>query len=100
KPHEVVEALLAQIEKRGLKVRGVVLDSGFDSGDVFLLLQGRRLSYTVPLRRKGKGGNKRNAVWELEVGTVTEVGWKTDKGNRPVSTLVVLMRRPKEKQKK
>jgi putative transposase len=100
KPHEIVEALLAQIEKRGLKVRGLVLDSGFDSGDVFLLLQGRKLSYTVPLRKKGNSKNKRNAVWDLEVGTVTAVSWKTDKGNRPVSTLAVVMRRPKEKEKK
>jgi hypothetical protein len=100
KPHEIVEALLAQITRRGLKLRGIVLDSGFDSGDVFLLLQGRKLSYTVPLRKKGNGKNKRNATWDLEVGTVTSVSWKTDKGNRPVSTSVVVMRRPKEKDKK
>lgn len=100
KPHQIVEALLAQIEQRGLKVRGVVLDSGFDSGDVFLLLQKRKLSYTVPLRKKGNSKNKRNVVWDLEVGKVTRVSWKTDKGNRPVSTLAVLMQRPKEKEKK
>ena len=100
RPHEVVEALLAQIERRGLKVRGVVLDSGFDSGDVLLLLQGRGLSYAVPLRKKGNSRNKRNAVWDLDVGAVVEVSWKTDKGNRPVSTRAVVMRRPKEKEKK
>jgi|tagenome__1003787_1003787.scaffolds.fasta_scaffold20634913_1 hypothetical protein len=101
KPHEVVQALLGQIQRRGLRLRGVVLDSGFDSGDVLLLLQGRRnLSYTVPLRKKGKGKNRRNAAWDLEVGAVTEVSWKTDKGNRPVSTQAVVMRRPKEREKK
>lgn len=100
KPHEIVEALLAQIQKRGLKVRGVVLDSGFDSGDVLLLLQRRGLSYTVPLRKKGNSKNKRNVVWDLEVGTVTKVEWKTDKGNKPVSTQAVVMQRPKEKEKK
>jgi hypothetical protein len=101
KPHQVVEALLEQIRERGLKLRGVVLDSGFDSGDVLLLLQERRdLSYAVPLRKKGKGKNRRNAAWDLEVGAVTEVSWKTDKGNRPVSTQAVVMRRPKEKDKK
>jgi hypothetical protein len=99
KPHEVVEALLGQIRKRGLKLRGVVLDSGFDSGDVLLLLQGKA-SYAVPLRKKGKGKNRRNAAWEMEVGAVTTVEWKTDKGNRPVSTLAVVMRRPREKEKK
>ena len=100
KPHEIVEALLAQIQGRRLKIRGVVLDSGFDSGDVLLLLlQGRELSYAVPLRKKGDGKNKRNAVWELEAGTVTRVSWKTDKGDRPVSTQAVVTQRPKEKEK-
>src|SRR5665213_1437269 len=100
KPHEVVAALLAQMDARGLELRGVVLDSGFDSGETFLLLQERKLSYTVPLRRKGNSNNRRNAVWLLEVGTVTTVEWKTDKTNRAVSTRAVVMRRPKEKEKK
>lgn len=100
KPHQVVAALLAQMDARGLKLRGVVLDSGFDSGETLLLLQERELSYTVPLRRKGNCENRRNAVWLLEVGTVTTVEWKTDKTNRPVSTQAVVMRRPKEKEKK
>ena len=100
KPHEVVAALLAQMDARGLELRGVVLDSGFDSGETLLLLQERKLSYTVPLRRKGNTDNRRNAVWLLEVGTVTTVEWKTDKTNRPVSTQAVVMRRPKEKEKK
>src|SRR5262249_43919375 len=48
KPHEVVAALLAQLDARGLRLRGAVLDSGFDSGDVLLVLQQRGLAYTVP----------------------------------------------------
>jgi hypothetical protein len=100
KPHQVVAALLAQMDARDLKLRGVVLDSGFDSGETLLLLQERNLSYTVPLRRKGDSNNRRNAVWLLEEGTVTTVEWKTDKTNRPVSTKAVVMRRPKEKEKK
>lgn len=78
----------------------MVLDSGFDSGDVLLLLQKRRSSYVVPLRKKGRGDNKRNAVWGLEVGAVTRVRWKTEEGNRPVSTLAVVVQRPREKDKK
>jgi hypothetical protein len=100
RPHEVVAALLGQAEGRGLKIRGVVLDSGFDSGDTILLLQGEGLSYAVPLRKKGSSKNQRNALWGLEVGTLTEVSWRTDKGNRPVSTQAVVWRRPKEKEKK
>jgi hypothetical protein len=100
KPHEIVQALLGQIEKRGLGVRGVVLDSGFDSGDVLLLLQGRGLSYAVPLQKKGAGDNRRNAAWRLEVGAVTRASWKTERGNRPVSTSCVVWRRPGEKDKK
>jgi hypothetical protein len=100
KPHEVVAALLGQMDRRGLKVRGVVLDSGFDSGDTLLLLQGRRLSYSVPLRKKGNSSNRRNAAWGLEEGTVTTLGWKTERGSRPVSTQAVVSRRPGEKDKK
>lgn len=99
-PHQIVAALLDQAQARGLKLRGVVLDSGFDSGETLLLLQERRLSYTVPLRRKGNGDNRRNAVWQLEVGTVTTVEWKTGKTNRAVSTSAVVVRRPREEQKK
>ena len=43
KPHQIVATLLAQIQSRGLQVRGVVLDSGFDSGETLLLLQERAL---------------------------------------------------------
>jgi hypothetical protein len=100
KPHQVVAALLGQMEARGLRIRGVVLDSGFDSGETLLLLQGRKFSYTVPLRRKGNRDNRRNAIWGLEAGTVTTVEWKTDETNRPVSTRAVVMRRPKEEEKK
>lgn len=100
RPHEVVAALLGQAEARGLKLRGAVLDSGFDSGEVLLLLQGRGLSYALPLQRKGKGDNRRNAAWRLAEGTVTTVEWKTDKTNKPVSTAAVVLRRPAEKDKK
>lgn len=100
KPHEVVEALLGQLEARGLRLRGVVLDSGFDSGQTLRLLQRRRLSYAVPLRKKGKGDNRRNAAWRLGVGAVTTLEWKTEEGNRPVRTRAVVVRRPGERDKK
>lgn len=99
-PHQIVAALLQQMQSRGLKLRGVVLDSGFDSGETLLLLQDKKLSYTVPMRRKGKKTNRRNAIWELELGTVTKVEWKTDKTNKQVSTQAVVMQRPGEKDKK
>lgn len=92
-PHEVVKTLLAQLHLRGLRVRGVALDSGFDSGDTLLLLQGRGLSYVVPLRRKGRGTNRRNACFALPVGTITEVDWVTDKSRRPVRTEAVVVSR-------
>jgi hypothetical protein len=96
KPHEVVAALLTQLDEHGLKVRGVALDSGFDSGETLLLLQGRGLSYTVPLRKKGQGNNRRNACFALPVGTVTEVGWVTEQSRKPVRTQVVVLRRPQD----
>jgi hypothetical protein len=97
KPHEVVAALLAQLDAWGVRLRGVVLDSGFDGGDTLLLLQGRGLAYTVPLRRKGRGDNRRNACFALPVGTVTTVDWVTEDGRRPVRTRAVVLRRPGEK---
>jgi hypothetical protein len=105
RPHQVVEALLGQLAARGLRLRGVVLDSGFDSGDTLLLLQRRGLSYAVPLRRKGGraaggGENRRNAAWLLEEGSVTTVSWRTDKGREPVSTRALVHRRRGEREKK
>ncbi len=97
KPHAVVAALLAQLDAHGLRLRGVVLDSGFDSGETLLLLQGRGLSYTVPLRKKGRGSNRRNACFALPVGTVTEVDWVTEESRRRVRTRAVVLRRPGEK---
>ena len=96
KPHEVVAALLAQLGERGLRLRGVVLDSGFDSGETLLLLRGRGLAYTVPLRRKGRGDNRRNACFALPIGTVTTVDWVTEDSRQPVQTQAVVARRPGE----
>jgi hypothetical protein len=93
KPQQIVAALVAQISARGRKIRGVVLDSGFDSGDTILLLQQKRLAYTIPLRRKGKGNNKRNACFALPVGTVSHLAWTTDQSRRKVKTPIVVMHR-------
>jgi hypothetical protein len=91
-----VAALLDQMAARGLRLRGVALDSGFDSGETLLLLQARGLAYVVPLRRKGTGRNRRNACFALPVGTLTTVDWVTEKSGRPVRTEAVVGRRPGE----
>jgi hypothetical protein len=100
KPHQIVDTLLNQCRDKGLRVGGVVLDSGFDSGETLLLLQERGLSYSVPLRRKGKGSNRRNACFEQPLGTVCWVEWTTEKTRRPVRTEAVVVRRPGEKDTK
>jgi hypothetical protein len=97
KPHQVVAALLDQLAARRLRLRGVVLDSGFDSGETLRLLQRRQLAYTVPLRRKGRGTNRRNACFEQPVGTVTTVTWVTEDTRRRVRTRAVVVRRPGER---
>jgi hypothetical protein len=97
RPHEIVAALLAQMQRHGLRLRGVVLDSGFDSGETLLLLQQRKLSYTVPLRRKGRGDNRRNACFALPVGTRTEVSWVTEDSRRAVATQAVVVWRVRDK---
>ena len=96
KPDAIVAALLAQIEQRELRLRGVAVDSGFDSGETLLLLQRKELSYVVPLRRKGRGHNRRNACFALPVGTLTEVEWLTEESRQRVRTQAVVVRRRKE----
>jgi hypothetical protein len=95
--HEIVATLLDQIRDHGLQVGGVVLDSGFDSGDTILLLQERGHSYTVPLRRKGKGTNRRNEWFALPHGTIQAVDWVTDKTRKAVTTTVLVWKRKDQK---
>jgi hypothetical protein len=91
--HTIVDTLLKQIDKHKLLIGGVVLDSGFDSGETILLLQKREVSYTIPLRRKGKGTNRRNACFAWESGTVGEVDWVTEKTRQAVKTRVLVWKR-------
>ncbi len=91
KPHEIVRMLLDQIVTKGLKIRGVALDSGFDSGETLLLLQERQLAYVVPLRRKGTSRtNARNRCFEGRHGQIRWVNWTTEKSRRPVRTRTLL----------
>ena len=90
KPHDIVRTLLEQIARHGLKIRGVALDSAFDSGDTLLLLQERRLAYTVPLRRKGKGSNARNRCFEGRHRLIRWAEWTTETTRRRVKTRVLL----------
>jgi len=90
---EIVRILLDQIAEKGLKIRGVALDSGFDSGDVLLLLQERGLAYTVPMRRAGKGSNARNRYFEGRHRLIRWAEWKTDRTRRLVRTRTFLWKR-------
>jgi Transposase DDE domain len=96
KPHEIVRTLLDQIAAQGLKIRGVTLDSAFDSGDTLLLLQERGLAYAVPLRRKGATRNARNRCFEGRHGLIRWAEWTTEKTRRLVRTRTLLWKgRPK-----
>lgn len=92
KPHEIVRTLLQQIAEKGLKIRGVVLDSGFDSGEVFLLLQERGLTYTLPLRRKGNTKNARNRLFEGRHKQIRWAEWYINDTSRHVRTRTVLVK--------
>ncbi len=96
KPHQQVQTLLDQVVARGLTVRGVVLDAGFDSGETLLLLQQRNLNYTVPIRKKGKGTNRRNECDTQPSGTITTMEWVTEKTRQAVSTRVLVWERTGE----
>lgn len=93
KPHEVVRGLLDQIAEKGLKIRGVTLDSGFDSGETLLLLQSRDLAYSIPLRRKGAGNNARNRCFEGKHQLIRWVQWTTESTRRLVQTRTLLWKR-------
>jgi hypothetical protein len=88
--HEIVRCLLDQIAAKGLKIRGVALDSGFDSGEVLLLLQEQHLAYVVPLRRKGAVRNARNRLFEGRHQLIRWAEWTTDRTRRLVRTRVLL----------
>jgi hypothetical protein len=90
KPHDIVRILLDQVAGKGLKIRGVALDSAFDSGDTVLLLQERRLAYVVPLRRKGRGDNARNRCFDGRHNLIRWTEWTTDQTRRRVRTRVLL----------
>lgn len=96
RPDALLAALLAQLDARGLRLRGVALDSGFDSGDAVRLLQRRGLSYVVPLRRKGKGSNARNDWFARPAGEVFTAAWRTDRSRRRARTAAVVGRRPRD----
>lgn len=100
KPHEQVKTLLEQIASRGLLIGGVVLDAGFDSGETILLLQERKVNYTVPLRRKGKGTNRRNECYSKPSGTLATMDWVTEKSRKSVQTRVLVWQRAGESQAK
>jgi hypothetical protein len=92
KPHQIVATLLQQIKEMGLKIKGVVLDSGFDSGETFLLLQEQGLAYTVPLRRKGNTRNARNKLFEGRHKQVRWVEWFVKDTTRKVRTRTILLK--------
>jgi hypothetical protein len=94
KPDDIVRILLDQIVEKGLKIRGVALDSGFDSGEVLLLLQERRLAYVVPLRRKGQGRNARNRCFEGRHRLIRWTEWTTERTRRRVRTRTLLWNGP------
>src|SRR5262245_40562585 len=93
KPLEIVRTLLEQIAEKVLKSSGVVLDSAFDSGETFLLLQEQHLAYTVPLRRKGNQRNARNRLFEGRHKQVRWAEWNVKNTTRAVRTRTVLWKR-------
>jgi hypothetical protein len=88
--HKIVSQLLTQIEEKGLKIKGVTLDSGFDGGAVFKLLQERHLAYSVPMRRKGMGSNPRNDFFHGRHRQISWMEWAIKATGEQVRTRVVL----------
>lgn len=89
-PDVIVRTLLDQIAEKGLKIRGVALDSGFEGGEVIGLLQERGLAYVVPLRRTGHPGGTRQRLFEGRHRLVRWAEWTTDRTRQRVRTRTVL----------
>jgi hypothetical protein len=89
-PDAVVRTLLDQVAERGLRIRGVALDSGFEGGDVIRLLQARGLAYVVPLRRSGRPGGARRKLFDGRHRRVRWAEWTTDRTRQHVRTRTLL----------
>lgn len=76
--------------EKGLKIRGVTLDSAFGSGDTLLLLQERKLAYAVPLPHVGRAGSVRNKLFEGKHRQIRWTQWTTDRTRRLVKTRTFL----------
>jgi hypothetical protein len=96
RPDALLAALPAPLDARGLRPRGVALDSGFASGAAVRLLKRRGRSYVAPLRRKGRGSNARNDWFARPAGQVFTAAWRTDRSRRRVRTAAVRGRRPRD----
>jgi hypothetical protein len=94
KPHETLARVLEQVRASGVKIRSLALDSGFDSGEVYLMLQRGRIPYVVPVRRKGKGSNSRNDWFDQKPGTLGVMAWRVKDTREEVSTPVAVWCRP------
>jgi|TARA_B100001971_G_C18181076_1_gene532820 putative transposase len=57
---QVVQRLVAQARRLGIRIRRAYLDKGFCGEEVFLLLRRRRIPYLIPIPRKGKSGGIRS----------------------------------------
>lgn len=55
---EVLAALWPQLEKLGLKVRRLLLDRGFYGAEVVAWLQARKVSFVMPMIRRGRAPRK------------------------------------------
>ena len=72
---DVVERLLTQIERKGLKIRLLLLDAAFYKGAVMEALQQRRLAYLMPVSFSGRPPKKRKAKTGLHKIRQQGAGW-------------------------
>lgn len=94
-PEAAVVALLEQLQRRGLRIGGLLLDRGFFSGHVILALQRRQVPFVVGVPRKG---GRWDRLFELPSGQVVPHTWKTERGGRWVTVdMVRLCRRVRGK---
>ena len=57
---QIVQRLVAQARRLGIRIRRAYLDKGFCGEEVFNLLRRRRIPYLIPIPRKDKSGGIRS----------------------------------------
>jgi hypothetical protein len=92
---QAVRSLVRPLHDRGIRLRCLLLDRGFFSGHVLLLLQAAAVPVVLGVPRTG---GRWDRLWQQPSGRVIRWAWKTERGARAVAVdMIRLCRRVRGK---